>query len=158
MPATVKHLGEVQRREDFHVSPSEKTPKLETEQWPLLLKNFHKLNVRFVEHPFPGYSIISYCAWALINILLFCIHPSLSSLLVNSSHMVTVDVCWIACSPTEALFWNGANRNHSPFVLRQVESLHPAASWMLSPQTFHSRLRQNRWRFANIWTSFTVFQ
>ena len=46
MPATTTHLGEVQRRETFHVNPSDKKPQLETDQWPLLLKNFHKLNVR----------------------------------------------------------------------------------------------------------------
>jgi len=46
MPTPVATLGEVQQKSDFHVKPSDKTAQLETDQWPLLLKNFHKLNVR----------------------------------------------------------------------------------------------------------------
>lgn len=46
MPVTTNSVGEIQQREDFFVKPSEAVPKLETNQWPLLLKNFHKLNVR----------------------------------------------------------------------------------------------------------------
>ena len=44
MPTT--NLGEVQQQTDFHVKPTDKKVQLETDQWPLLLKNFHKLNVR----------------------------------------------------------------------------------------------------------------
>lgn len=39
-------LGEDQVTGDFRLKPSNKEPKLETSQWPLLLKNFDKLNVR----------------------------------------------------------------------------------------------------------------
>ncbi|ELU11298.1 hypothetical protein CAPTEDRAFT_226101 [Capitella teleta] len=39
-------VGDIQRSESFMIQPSEKVQKLETSQWPLLLKNFDKLNVR----------------------------------------------------------------------------------------------------------------
>jgi len=40
-------VGQVQQDGSFTVAPSEKpAPKLDTSQWPLLLKNFDKLNVR----------------------------------------------------------------------------------------------------------------
>jgi len=39
-------LGEDQVSGDFRLKPSSKEPKLDTSQWPLLLKNFDKLNVR----------------------------------------------------------------------------------------------------------------
>ncbi|XP_026469117.1 H/ACA ribonucleoprotein complex subunit 4 isoform X2 [Ctenocephalides felis] len=42
----VKNLGERQKTETFHLEPSEKKPQLDTSQWPLLLKNFDRLNVR----------------------------------------------------------------------------------------------------------------
>lgn len=39
-------LGVLQKTGDFSVKPSEKSVKLDASQWPLLLKNFDKLNVR----------------------------------------------------------------------------------------------------------------
>ncbi|XP_046566310.1 H/ACA ribonucleoprotein complex subunit DKC1-like [Haliotis rubra] len=39
-------LGSIQQSETFLIQPSEKAAKLDTSQWPLLLKNFDKLNVR----------------------------------------------------------------------------------------------------------------
>merc|ERR1711874_587826 len=42
-----KSLGEIQAESTFRVEPSEKPPpQLDTSEWPLLLKNFDKLNVR----------------------------------------------------------------------------------------------------------------
>ena len=42
-----KDLGEIQAESTFRVEPSEKpAPALDTSNWPLLLKNFDKLNVR----------------------------------------------------------------------------------------------------------------
>ncbi|XP_054283700.1 H/ACA ribonucleoprotein complex subunit 4 [Macrosteles quadrilineatus] len=45
-PKRSKSLGDLQKEGDFSVKPSTKVPKLDTEKWPLLLKNFDKLNVR----------------------------------------------------------------------------------------------------------------
>jgi len=45
-PKRSKSLGDIQKEGDFSIKPSSKTPKLDTEKWPLLLKNFDKLNVR----------------------------------------------------------------------------------------------------------------
>ncbi|XP_055372868.1 H/ACA ribonucleoprotein complex subunit 4 isoform X1 [Condylostylus longicornis] len=39
-------LGEIQKSGDFQIKPSEAISKLDTSQWPLLLKNFDRLNVR----------------------------------------------------------------------------------------------------------------
>ncbi|XP_037041616.1 H/ACA ribonucleoprotein complex subunit 4 [Bradysia coprophila] len=39
-------LGEIQKSGDFKIKPSDKVAKLDTSQWPLLLKNFDKLNIR----------------------------------------------------------------------------------------------------------------
>ncbi|XP_022093750.1 H/ACA ribonucleoprotein complex subunit 4-like [Acanthaster planci] len=39
-------LGDIQQETSFLIRPESKTPKLDTSQWPLLLKNFDKLNVR----------------------------------------------------------------------------------------------------------------
>ncbi|KAI4472149.1 centromere/microtubule binding protein cbf5 [Holotrichia oblita] len=39
-------LGEIQRTEDFQLESSTKLVKLDTSKWPLLLKNFDRLNVR----------------------------------------------------------------------------------------------------------------
>lgn len=39
-------LGTLQSSGTFHLQPSEKTVKLDSSQWPLLLKNFDRLNVR----------------------------------------------------------------------------------------------------------------
>jgi len=42
-----KDIGQIQSESSFVVSPSEKPPpKLDTSEWPLLLKNFDRLNVR----------------------------------------------------------------------------------------------------------------
>jgi len=42
-----KELGEIQAESTFRLEPSEKAPpQLDTSDWPLLLKNFDKLNVR----------------------------------------------------------------------------------------------------------------
>lgn len=39
-------LGEIQKSGDFQIKPSDKIAKLDTSEWPLLLKNFDKLNIR----------------------------------------------------------------------------------------------------------------
>lgn len=39
-------VGELQQKGDFAVEPSQAAVKLDTADWPLLLKNFDKLNVR----------------------------------------------------------------------------------------------------------------
>jgi len=39
-------VGEIQRREEFFIKPEKKSFELDTANWPLLLKNFDKLNVR----------------------------------------------------------------------------------------------------------------
>lgn len=39
-------LKEIQHAEEFLIKPESKVAKLDTSQWPLLLKNFDKLNVR----------------------------------------------------------------------------------------------------------------
>ncbi|KAJ8309914.1 hypothetical protein KUTeg_011779 [Tegillarca granosa] len=54
-----KHSGvdvaEVQHSADFLVKPDSKAEKLDTSQWPLLLKNFDKLNVRTAHYtPIPA--------------------------------------------------------------------------------------------------------
>lgn len=45
-PIDLDDIGTLQKSGDFIVKPSEKTATLDTSQWPLLLKNFDKLNVR----------------------------------------------------------------------------------------------------------------
>lgn len=40
------YVGELQQKGDFAVEPSQVACKLDTSDWPLLLKNFDKLNVR----------------------------------------------------------------------------------------------------------------
>uniref|UniRef100_H2MWY9 H/ACA ribonucleoprotein complex subunit DKC1 n=1 Tax=Oryzias latipes TaxID=8090 RepID=H2MWY9_ORYLA len=42
----LKSLSEIQRSADFFIQPESKATSLNTSQWPLLLKNFDKLNVR----------------------------------------------------------------------------------------------------------------
>ncbi|KAL7043082.1 hypothetical protein ACKWTF_001384 [Chironomus riparius] len=42
----IENLGEIQRSGDFQIKPSEAIAKLETSDWPLLLKNFDRLNIR----------------------------------------------------------------------------------------------------------------
>merc|ERR1711994_530085 len=51
-----KSLGEIQAEATFRVEPSEKPPpKLDTSEWPLLLKNFDQLNVRTAHYtPIPA--------------------------------------------------------------------------------------------------------
>ncbi|KAJ7392625.1 H/ACA ribonucleoprotein complex subunit dkc1 [Desmophyllum pertusum] len=39
-------LGETQQEGDFHLKPTSTTGVLDTSKWPLLLKNYHKLNIR----------------------------------------------------------------------------------------------------------------
>lgn len=41
-----KNLGDLQAEGDFLIAPSDKAGSLNTSQWPLLLKNFDRLNVR----------------------------------------------------------------------------------------------------------------
>lgn len=44
--AEVENLGEIQRSGNFQIKPSAAIAKLDTSKWPLLLKNFDRLNVR----------------------------------------------------------------------------------------------------------------
>ncbi|PNH04400.1 H/ACA ribonucleoprotein complex subunit 4 [Tetrabaena socialis] len=39
-------VGEIQQKTDFLIAPEKTVPKLDTSKWPLLLKNYDKLNVR----------------------------------------------------------------------------------------------------------------
>lgn len=41
-----KDLGEVQSNGDFVIQPENIIPELDTTKWPILLKNYDKLNVR----------------------------------------------------------------------------------------------------------------
>ncbi|XP_065202098.1 H/ACA ribonucleoprotein complex subunit 4 [Planococcus citri] len=41
-----KSVGAIQSASDFRIEPSNDVPKLETSDWPLLLKNFDKLHIR----------------------------------------------------------------------------------------------------------------
>ncbi|XP_064615075.1 H/ACA ribonucleoprotein complex subunit DKC1-like [Liolophura sinensis] len=48
-------VGEIQQSENFQVQPSDKVKQLDTSQWPLLLKNFDKLNIRTTHYtPIPS--------------------------------------------------------------------------------------------------------
>lgn len=50
----ISSLGEQQANGDFSIKPSSETPTLDTSEWPLLLKNFDKLNVRTAHYtPIP---------------------------------------------------------------------------------------------------------
>lgn len=42
----IEDLGEIQKSGDFQLKPSDAIVKLETSDWPLLLKNFDRLNIR----------------------------------------------------------------------------------------------------------------
>jgi H/ACA ribonucleoprotein complex subunit 4 len=42
----IEDLGEIQKSSDLSIKPSTKPAKLDTSKWPLLLKNFDRLNVR----------------------------------------------------------------------------------------------------------------
>jgi H/ACA ribonucleoprotein complex subunit 4 len=44
--SAVEDVGEEQTTADFVIKPETKTPKLATQHWPLLLKNYDQLNVR----------------------------------------------------------------------------------------------------------------
>ncbi|MEQ2292439.1 H/ACA ribonucleoprotein complex subunit dkc1 [Ameca splendens] len=47
-------VGEIQQSGDFFIQPELTAASLETSQWPLLLKNFHKLNIRTAHYtPIP---------------------------------------------------------------------------------------------------------
>lgn len=49
-----KTLGDIQAGQEFQVEPSDKKEKLDTSQWPLLLKNFDRLNCRTMHYtPLP---------------------------------------------------------------------------------------------------------
>ncbi len=39
-------VADIQRSSDFLIKPESAVPKLDTSKWPLLLKNYDKLNVR----------------------------------------------------------------------------------------------------------------
>lgn len=43
---SANHVGESQHDGEFHLKPTSKTEPLNTSEWPLLLKNYDKLNVR----------------------------------------------------------------------------------------------------------------
>ncbi|KAM9787480.1 H/ACA ribonucleoprotein complex subunit DKC1 [Syngnathus typhle] len=52
---TAEDVGEIQQQGDFLIQPESKVPTLDTSQWPLLLKNFDKLNVRTAHYtPLPN--------------------------------------------------------------------------------------------------------
>jgi len=40
------NTAELQREGDFHIKPEKLTPQLDCSKWPLLLKNYDKLNIR----------------------------------------------------------------------------------------------------------------
>lgn len=44
--AAAASVSEIQRSSDFLIKPESSVPKLDTSKWPLLLKNYDKLNVR----------------------------------------------------------------------------------------------------------------
>uniref|UniRef100_A0A7S3QY34 PUA domain-containing protein n=1 Tax=Dunaliella tertiolecta TaxID=3047 RepID=A0A7S3QY34_DUNTE len=67
-------VGEVQHKSDFLIKP-EATPKLDTSKWPLLLKNYDKLNVRTGHYtPIPaGYTPLKrplkeYMSYGCVNL------------------------------------------------------------------------------------------
>ncbi|KAG7511015.1 H ACA ribonucleoprotein complex subunit DKC1 [Solea senegalensis] len=50
-----EEIGEIQQSGDFFIQPESKVATLDTSQWPLLLKNFDKLNVRTAHYtPLPN--------------------------------------------------------------------------------------------------------
>jgi len=68
-------VAERQRTDDFSIKPEQKAPTLDTSQWPLLLKNFDRLNVRTAHYtPLPvGHSplrrpIADYVRYGVINL------------------------------------------------------------------------------------------
>ncbi|KAG0368167.1 H/ACA ribonucleoprotein complex subunit dkc1, partial [Gamsiella multidivaricata] len=55
MSTKSKNIEETQRKGDFTIKPSDATPTLNTADWPLLLKNYDKLNVRTAHYtPIPS--------------------------------------------------------------------------------------------------------
>lgn len=42
----IENLGEIQKSGDFQLKPSDAIAKLDSSEWPLLLKNFDRLNIR----------------------------------------------------------------------------------------------------------------
>ncbi|XP_049963581.1 H/ACA ribonucleoprotein complex subunit 4 isoform X1 [Schistocerca serialis cubense] len=70
-----KSVADIQHEESFHLQSSDKVAKLDTSEWPLLLKNFDKLNVRtnhFTPLPFGcsplQRSIKDYIKYGFINV------------------------------------------------------------------------------------------
>lgn len=68
-------VGDVQRSADFLIKPESIVPKLDTSKWPLLLKNYDKLNVRTGHYtPIPAgntplrRSLKEYLAYGCINL------------------------------------------------------------------------------------------
>ncbi|KAM5145755.1 H/ACA ribonucleoprotein complex subunit DKC1 isoform 2-T2 [Mantella aurantiaca] len=52
---TAEEIADIQHEESFLIKPESKIAQLETSQWPLLLKNFDKLNVRTTHYtPIPS--------------------------------------------------------------------------------------------------------
>ncbi|XP_035530426.1 H/ACA ribonucleoprotein complex subunit DKC1 [Morone saxatilis] len=50
-----EEVGEIQQSGDFFIKPESKVASLDTSQWPLLLKNFDKLNIRTAHYtPLPN--------------------------------------------------------------------------------------------------------
>ncbi|XP_049917503.1 H/ACA ribonucleoprotein complex subunit DKC1 [Epinephelus moara] len=50
-----EEVGEIQQSGDFFIQPESKVASLDTSQWPLLLKNFDKLNIRTAHYtPLPS--------------------------------------------------------------------------------------------------------
>ena len=69
------HLGEEQASTDYLIKPQSFTPTLDTSKWPLLLKNYDKLNVRTGHYtPLPtGHSplkrpLFDYVRYGVINL------------------------------------------------------------------------------------------
>lgn len=53
-PLQEDDVAEIQHAEEFLIKPESKVAQLDTSQWPLLLKNFDKLNVRTAHYtPLP---------------------------------------------------------------------------------------------------------
>ncbi|XP_053700727.1 H/ACA ribonucleoprotein complex subunit DKC1 [Synchiropus splendidus] len=51
----IEDVGEIQQSGNFYIQPESKVPSLDTSQWPLLLKNFDKLNIRTAHYtPLPN--------------------------------------------------------------------------------------------------------
>lgn len=51
----VDDVGDIQESGDFLIKPESRVASLDTSQWPLLLKNFDKLNIRTAHYtPLPN--------------------------------------------------------------------------------------------------------